>query len=210
MTVTTLYHAICNGYDKPVRMPSLCEHVDYTVIAGTTCRDRGAVWNRYHKWMGAPILTDFVVYMDGNISPAVPSEAIHTWVENTLQNADMAICKHAARKCAYVEIEACVARGKINDRQARTAHEYLHQHKLPKNFGLWECGIIVRRMNKATWVEDIGLKVFGHITETGIARDQLWLPLVLHEMQERIPAGRFKTIDMDVRKNPVFTFRAHA
>lgn len=209
LTTTTIYQAVSNGYDKPRPPKSLCDHVDYTIVAGTACKDRGPMWNRFHKILGAPLLCDFSVYMDGNIGLNVEACHLHAWVEEVLKDADLAICRHNDRRCAFVEVEACVGRKKITDRQARKAHEHLLANGLPRNFGLWECGIIIRRSD-ASWVEDLCSKWFDHLIETNVPRDQLWLPLALHQMRPNIPAGRFKTLEMNVRKNDFFTFGAHA
>lgn len=207
--ITTIYQAVCNGYDKPKPPKSLCEHVDYTVIAGTANGDRGPLWNRSHKIVGAPLTCDLSIYMDGNINLAVPSCTIHVWAEAMLADADMAICRHADRKCAYVEVEACLGRGKITDRQAHMAHDRLVRSGLPRNFGLWECGIILRRSG-VDWVEELCGRWFGEIVDSEIVRDQLWLPVTLHRFASKIPPGRFKTIEMNVRKNHLFTFGSHA
>lgn len=207
METTTIYRAVSNGYDKVPKMAPLCPNLEYTVIAGSCAPERASAWNRYHKIVGAPKLTEYTLYLDGNIGLKRPTCEIHHWVEHMLADADMAICKHADRKCAYVEVEACLGRKKITSKQAATAHEYLKGHDMPKNFGLWECGIILRR-NGVKWVDELCYQWFKHILETEVARDQLWLPLTMHQTPP--PPTRFKTLPMNVRKNDYFTFQPHA
>lgn len=207
-TSTTFYHAVNNGYDKPKFPAKFCEHADYTCIAGAVKKERAPFWNRYYKITNAPNYADYSVYMDGNISPAIPVHDLHEWVEHQLADADVAICRHAARRCAYVEIEACIGRKKITEEQANRALDILTKHRMPKNYGLWECGIILRRCD-APWVENLQTAWMEGIIESGVVRDQLWLPLALHLMGSKVPAGRFKTIEMNVRENRLFEFRPH-
>jgi hypothetical protein len=206
---TVYYHAVSNGYDKPQKPRSICQHSCYTVIAGACSKEHGAMWNRYFKIIGTPQMAPYSVYMDANIGLEFDTCTTNEWVDEVLKDADLAICRHAARKCAYVEVEACVGRNKINAKQAAAAHEHLSACALPKNFGLWECGIILRRAG-VQWVTELMTTWWAHIKATGIVRDQLWLPVAVHMMKNRIPAGRFVTLDMNVRDNKLFTFKKHA
>lgn len=201
-----IYHAVSNAYDKPIPPKGLerFPDIDYVVIAGAVEKSKAALWNRYWKIKRPPENSMYSLYLDGNISPRIELDAILAWVDLWLVDADMAICKHAARKCAYVEIEACIGRNKIDHKQAEAAHEILASLNHPKNFGLWECGIIARRCN-VPWVTDLQDRWFRYVE--AIPRDQIFLPQVLREVPP--PAKRFKTLDMDVRANELFTFRKH-
>lgn len=203
----TIYQAVSNGYDNVKKPERICKECCYTLIDGDCHKNEASMFNRFFKLSNPCSLTPFTIYMDGNIGIGKDSCVMHDWVEEILKDADIAICRHAARKCAYAEIEACLGRKKITSRQAEVAHEYMTQHGHPKNFGLWECGIIVRRSG-VQWVKDLQKQWWKHMIETKIFRDQLWLPLAMREVS--IPAGRFKTIEMDVRKNNFFTFKPHA
>jgi hypothetical protein len=204
---TTLYQVVTNGYDKPLK-PKVCKHIDHLIVGGATLIEEGAIWNRCIKIRDYPKRNEYAVYMDGNMSVKMHPCMFHGWVETVMEKADLAICKHPHRKCAYVEIEACLGRKKITAEQAKEAHEILNTSRLPKNFGLWECGIIIRRTGVA-WVEELERRWFSWIENSGIHRDQLWLPMAIHQKPETIPAGRFKTLDMDVRSNPIFSFGVH-
>ena len=205
---TVFYHAISNGYDKPAPMKDLCAHTEYQLIVGAMEKDNAAIWNRRYKILAPPDHGTLSCYMDGNIAPKVPACIIHQWVEALLHEADIAICKHAARKCAYVEIEACVGRKKITEKQADAALAVLDEHKMPRNFGLWECGIILRR-HGIPWVRELQKLWFNLMQSSGVYRDQIWLPLALHLFSSKIPPKAFGTISMDVRKNDLFTFGKH-
>ncbi len=201
-----LYHVVTNGYDKPEKPKEICKESIYTVMASAVSKETARITSRYHKIYRPPERAEFSIYMDGNIGIKRPCCEIHDWAENILKDADIAICRHADRKCSYVEIEACLGRGKIDKRQAEVAHKYMSAAGHPKDFGLWECGIIVRR-SAVPWVQDLQRKWWGHILCSGVHRDQLWLPMAMREAN--IPAGRFLTLPMNVRKNDYFTFRTH-
>jgi hypothetical protein len=205
---TTFYHAVFNGYDKP-KPPQGLEHgLNYVVLAGHVDPCVATCWNRQSKIVHPPAIGDISVYLDGNIGFGHSAERTAKWAENVLGDADIAICRHANRKCAYVEIEACIARKKITEEEAIVAKARLEDGKLPRNFGLWECGIIVRRVD-TNWLAALQAMWWKHLCESNVWRDQIWLPLVLHQFGARLPAGKFKTIEMDVRSNPIFTFKPH-
>lgn len=212
-TTTTFRQAVCNGYDEIVKPPKLCEHTQWVVTQGHVFKGYEALWNREHKLLHSAYGGTFDVYMDGNIGLAMDACEVHEWVKATMEGADLAICRHAARKCVYVELEACVARKKITEKQAQLAHAKLLEAGVPKNFGLWECGIVLRRISIG-WVDEFCADWFTTLLDSGVHRDQLWLPATLAHWSKppkigKLPIGRFKTIDMDVRSNKVFTFRPH-
>lgn len=205
MTITTFYQAICNGYDKPRKFVA-CKHVQYEIRVGNVQKQNATLWNREHKLVHAPMCSDFTVYMDGNISPLLPSCHMHLWVEEVMKDCDLAICRHPQRKCAYVEIEACVGRKKITEEQAGIAQAKLFEIGLPKNFGLWDCGVIMRRTH-ADWVEKFMTEWMQLLVDTWVLRDQIWLPAAMQTF--KIPAGRFKTVEMNLFNNNRFLREPH-
>jgi hypothetical protein len=203
-----IYQAVSNGYDKPAPPKDVasCEHVDYQIIAGKVEAHRAAAWNRYHKIAAFPNWRPLSLYLDGNIGLAKPACEVNAAVYKFLASSDMAVCRHADRRCAYVEIEACLGRGKITKKQAEMAHDRLHEIGLPRNFGLWECGILMRR-SCVPWLEELHKLWFEFCLL--VPRDQIWLPAALYMLRDRVQTGRFNTLEMNVRKNSFFTFRAH-
>lgn len=209
-----VYHAVSNAYDRkvPKVLAGDADEIDYEVrLANVNSRD-SSLWNRYHK-IASPPPHHYTVYMDGNIGPA-PTLSIPRLVNASLNNvdesrhSDLAICKHAARKCAYVEIEACVGRKKITSREADLAHDKLKEIGLPKNFGLWECGILIRRRAIDPAVKKF-YTLWWNLTSQVVCRDQIWLPAVLYMMRKQLPTNFLNTLEFDVRKNDYFTFKAH-
>ena len=201
-----IYQAISNGYDKPTPPKGLSARVDYQLILGQVNPENGALWNRYHKIAAPPDWCDQSLYLDGNIGLNAPPIAIEAMINGALGNADIAMMKHPERKCAYVEIEACLGRGKITDKEARIAHAKLTEIGLPKNYGLWACGVIARR-SRAEWLSDLQHEWFELCKL--VCRDQLWLTAALYKLRNRIPASRVATIDMNIWKNPYFTYARH-
>lgn len=201
-----IYHAISNGYDKPKPVSDVGQHVDYQIIAGAVSKSAAATWNRYHKIFKPPEWREFSLYLDGHIGLAKPALAVWRFVEQAMATTDVVFLQHPERKCAFVEIEACVHKGKISKEQAEVAHEKLHNVGLPKNYGLWACGIIMRRGGVA-WLQELQKRWFEIYLTVG--RDQIALPAAMYQMRKEIPTSRLGTLEMNVFNNPVFTFGKH-
>lgn len=208
-----VYHAVSNAYDR--KLPKVIAGsphggIDYEARLGNVHSLDGSKWNRYHKIVSPP-WHERTLYLDGNIGP-VPKLDIAAFMEMALtcqgEQHQIAICKHAARKCAYVEIEACVGRKKITMKEADIAHSQLKKIGLPKNFGLWECGILMRRKVRDPVIQRF-YDLWWFYTSTVVCRDQIWLPAVLYMMRKQLPSNFLNTLEMDVRKNDYFTFKAH-
>lgn len=207
MRTLTIYQAVANGYDKPKPIKSIFPLVDYTCIVGMLGENVSPVlWNRYHKIKAPPSQSDVSLYLDGNITPRVGIGDLCVQLQTWLADADMALFKHPQRKCAYVEIEACVGRGKITHKQADIALEKLTEIGLPRDYGLFACGIIARRSN-VQWLKMVQDR-WWDLCQL-VPRDQLWLTAVLWMTQRDRPAGRLRTIDLDIFKNHLFTVEPH-
>lgn len=189
------YQAVFNGYDKP--NAKAFERVkNYVIFTGLA--DDGRMANRAFKTSNPPAHADATIYLDGNIHPTKNYDP--SWPALNLEGYDMAAPVHPHRKCAYVEIEACLGRKKITEDQAQQAHDILTREGLPKNFGLWECGILIRRNNET--VRKLN-SVWWEYTRQ-IPRDQIWLPLALFKLGKFAP--RLNTMALDIRNNPHFKF----
>lgn len=78
--------------------------------------------------------------------------------------------RHSLHACAYVEHAACARMGKDDLGAMRTQMDRYARERFPRNFGLLECGVLLRRntpevraFNEAWWAE----------VEAGSSRDQL-------------------------------------
>jgi hypothetical protein len=201
-----IYQAVSNAYDKPKPPSPLPDCVDYEIVVGKVNggKKEAALWNRRKKLTGAPMHAAATLYMDGNIGVRNP-ETIDEVARGFLKNsAQIALFRHPQRSCAYVEIEACLGRGKITEAEANLAHDELKKIGLPKDFGLWACGVIFRRSCPFyrdffdEWLSFCGI----------VCRDQIWLPAILHKRGKH--AQIIRTIDKDIFKNDIFTYQPHA
>lgn len=136
------------------------------------------------------------------MTPKVPIKPL---VEGWLANHEMAVFRHPERDCAYEEIDVCVKLKKITQREGDKAKSHLALAGLPQHAGLYACGMIARRtmgilpaLLSAAW--------FSLVKE--VPRDQIWLPLVLHQ----IPGTkkRIRVIDANVFSNPWFHYKGHS
>lgn len=189
-----IYTVLFGNYDdikEPVVLPNNC---DFYIITDQTL-DKKSVWrkipiekysntlngmsntekNRYFK-MHPDILFpnyDYSIYIDASIMPITDL----TEYVNSLNTTGIGFFIHAARKCVYDEIEACMFWGKFDEKTGNAFIEYLKSQKMPLNYGLVECGFIVRRHHSSVCknlMDD-----WWNEFQKGPKRDQLTLPLCL-------------------------------
>lgn len=162
----------------------------------------GRIWNREQKILRPPMEGLWSVYLDGSLSPKGP---LRECVEKWLEAADMALFKHPHRTCAYAEIDACVARSKITADEGQKARSHLMLAGFPRDFGLWACGMIARRVHANSLQIFMAPVWWEHVQK--VPRDQIWLPFVLWRLQHS--TKRIHTIDADIFDNSIFSFRRH-
>lgn len=206
MSRVVVYQAVSNGYDRPKPPKGLPHSVDYQLTLGNVAQSQAALWNRFHKIVSVPQWGGSSAYFDGNIAIADPP-TIGQFVNAAIQDYDLALYRHPNRKCAYVEIEACLGRGKITSLQAEMVHDNLKKIGLPHDYGLWACGVIIRRSD-VDWLTRVQKRWYDYCRL--VCRDQLWLTAVLYEMRTEVPARRIRTIDADIFKNETFHYSKHA
>lgn len=140
----------------------------------------------------------YSLYLDGNISLRVPLQRL---IDEWLRDADIALFKHDKRNCVFDEARECV-RLKLDDEQV-IERQMARYAKLPKNAGLYHCGIILRR--HTIDVMRLGEAWFAEYC-AGSVRDQLALPFALSvESRARVYSiGTFNPSE-----HPYFYFRGH-
>ena len=120
------------------------------------------------------------LYIDSNI--AIRGDPLT--LLNYLCRADVAVPKHKKRNCVYWEAIACFAAQKISIHDFMRYLKFLRRIRFPKNLGLTENGIILRRTQSGSaqqWGEQIWLGL-----STLLARDQLIAPVVQSKLDLRI------------------------
>lgn len=156
-----VYTSIFGDYDNlkdPVLKP---DNIDYYIITDQNLPET-SIWksidykevipdtivspierNRYVKIMPHKVFTDYdySIYVDGNVFITSDLSALI----KPLQKFPIAMHRHKNRDCVYEEIEACIAKGKENEKRLRTHEKLLRAHGVPEHCGLLEATVIVRK-----------------------------------------------------------------
>jgi Protein of unknown function (DUF616) len=101
--------------------------------------------------------TDCSIWLDGNLALRVnPVRLVETW----LGEYDFAVFRHPERNCIYEEALNCIGYGADDPELIKRQVSKYANEGFPKNFGLAEANVIVRRhsrdvieFNKAWWSE---------------------------------------------------------
>lgn len=100
-----------------------------------------------------------------------------------LNSFDISIKQHPYRHCAYDEADIVIRAQKDNRDKVQAQVKYYEQEQFPRDFGLWETGIMIRKNNdniKTTEQE------WWKLINTYSYRDQLSLPFVLWKYQQQL------------------------
>jgi len=182
-----VYTSLVNNYDTP-RVQPVCSGWDYICICDDQFDhdvwkciefDKGSKTNalasRWPKIFPHKFLKDYdySVYIDASIT-------ITGDIQSLCEQLNWPIfCTgiHPDRKCVFDEIAICKMIGKGNPSSLKKQKEYYCLKKMPKNFGLFENGVLFRNHNNSDvitlesfWWDQ--LNEFSH-------RDQISLPFVL-------------------------------
>lgn len=151
--------------------------------------------NRYCKMHPHVLFPDFrySVYVDGNIKVIAD---LTPYIYRT-GTPGMAFHAHSKRVCAYDELDAVAAVGRISRAKAEAYRQYLEKNGLPREYGMAEGNVIVRDHENECCRKIMGLwwKQFRE----RISRDQVSLPLILYRLG--IPMSEVTTLGYDVRGN---------
>jgi len=190
------YSAICGRFDKPradipvfidqpsdmFRLPVMNAKI-YKVLS--------------HKYFDSP----FTIYLDGNIFLKVNPDVL---VSELLKGADMALFKHPWRDCIYKEHEH--AKNRVLNEFKTLMDDQVNNYRregMPVNFGLGECGMLIRRNNAAT--AEFNERWWAEICRY-TNRDQMSFPYVLWKMTGKI---KVNFINGNVREHPFFKYINH-
>lgn len=200
-----VYSAVTAGYDhgelKIIEEPGMEREVRVPPEGIEPGRE-SILWNREHKLVKPPKTGLFSVYLDGSFTP---KRVLRERCERWLERADMALFKHPWRTCAYAEIDECVKRGKITAQEGDKSRSHLRLAGFPRDFGLWACGVIVRRVH-ANSLQIFAMPLVWEMVQH-VPRDQIWLPYVIWKLKHS--KDRIHTIDADIYNNKWFSFRRH-
>ena len=156
--------------------------------------------NRWCKMHGHRIFENYrySIYLDGTIQLLHP---VSHYVEQ-IGTIGMALHKHPLRNCIYEEGLRLIAnkRGTINYQSLREQMLRYLREGMPREYGLFECGMIVRDHANA-----VGSRIMEQWFEeyrTGIKRDQLSFTYILWKNGISSNDAGILNGGKDIRKNP--------
>ena len=213
----TVYTAVAGGYDtvRPPRKAIAKRHVLFTdnadrvsgwetrpfdtVLADPT-RTAKAPKVLSHRYAGEG---EWSIWIDGNVELIAPAQSLTAEVERA--GCAIGLFRHPERYCAFDEALACIKRGK-DEVELITAQLARYQREgFPRQFGLAECNVIVRRHNDPK--VKLAMEIWWEEIEKGSRRDQLsfnyalWRAgLAYHELGNGL---------VDVLTDPRFVYHLH-
>lgn len=214
-----VFSAISSGYDtlrEPVCPP---EGADFYLFADGPTPPDGSVWQKrdFEYVDSDPVRTarfvkthphlyfgdyDFAIWMDANLTlrsdprTLLPDpgddHAISTW-------------PHPLRDCIYDEGNACIDMNKDDQDTIRAVLDGSERDNYPKKAGMFETSVMVTQMD-AEGVSDFYSRWWARIDQ-GSRRDQLSLPVVVHETGMELGEISHKRICM--RSDPRVDYAGH-
>lgn len=214
-----IYTSVFGGYDKliePLYFPDNCDFYAITDIE----IDRNSVWkkinelpemknmtnvekNRYVKINPHLIFKeyDYSIYVDGNIKIMTDlTEYIHR-----LNDIGIGTHKHHLRDCVYDELLAIIKAKKDTRENVEKHKKYLKETKMPRNYGLLQCSVIVREHNNPKCIKI--MEEWWNEFKNYSKRDQISLPHVLY--MNRINVDEISVLGNNVYSNPSFRIINH-
>lgn len=137
--------------------------------------------NRMFKWLPHRFLEkyDISLYIDTNVILLQNPDPL---IEKYLINFMFAAPKHSKRECLYQESAICIARNKSNLYDTFDQIEDYIQEDFPKNFGLSENTVLLRRHNKEEVIE-LMESVWDNLVHWKTRRDQLSLAYCIWKLK---------------------------
>lgn len=138
---------------------------------------------------------EYSIWIDGSIQ-ITSSMPITAYIKEALTNADIALFRHRRRNCIYEEAKACVERSKDDPARIKNQVEHYRRAGYPRNNGLAECTVIVRRHTPA--VQAFNAAWFQEI-QAHSRRDQLSFDYVAWRL-----GVRYSRLEGTIAANPHF------
>lgn len=210
--MNVVYTSICGGRD-PLRDDQCTDGADFVafmdVQAPSLCwrivpacdRFHSPLFNakaakvQPHQW----IQTDYSLWIDGTIALKTPMQIL---IDTFLADADLAVFSHPERKCIFSERFASM--GRYDHEEIKQQIFAYAQSGWPKDAGLYECGILLRRHTKS-------VELFNDLWWSEICRwspqDQLSMPIAVERsgVKLRVISGSIRN-----NNNPYFHYRPRA
>jgi hypothetical protein len=187
-----VYSVIIDGYDPPRNDVRVFTGRDLFVDSK---REAGMYFAIPHKFLD----TDVSVMLSGEIYLVTPVEE---YVKELLGDADMAIHQHYCRNCVYDEGAAIIKERRDYTEIIEEQLDAYSKEGYPRNSGMFETGIIIRRHNKI--VESFNNAWFVEMCRYS-RRDQMSLNYVL----SKFPELKVNVIQEDVRLSRHLVHKKH-
>ena len=144
---------------------------------------------------------DYSIYIDGNVQ--VICDLTH--LISKIGAAGIAVHKHRERNCVYEEAKEVLLLNRDTTENVMKHVKHLLETEMPKHFGLFECGVIVRdhRNETCTQLMNRWWDEFSNFSN----RDQLSFAHSLYI--NRISVSDVGVLGDNVYKNPSFRFYRH-
>lgn len=204
-----IYTTIFGGYDELKPQP-MFENVKYVCYSDTSLDDKG-VWEvrvtqefkqlsprmkaKWFKCNSHKLFDEKSVFMDGSF--ALTKNAIGL----IMRFNHYGVFKHPQRNCIYPEAQVSIRMQKYFRQPIQEQVDYYRGCGMPKEFGLWACGMLIRdtsketeRINEAWWEQNLKWSY----------QDQLSFPFVLWREKLRV-----ETIEENEYNNPYFNILNH-
>lgn len=213
-----VYTSIFGKYDslkEPLIKPN---NIDYFIITDQKIPD-SSMWkkltignhgnfspaekNRYAKMHPDSFFESYQysIYVDGSIK--IVSDL--TPLIKYIGKAGMAVHKHSQRNCVFDELEYAVNSFKITKKEATGYLKYIQDIKMPKDFGLCECGVIAREHNNPMCKKIMSL--WWNQFLRYIKRDQISFPVVLY--MSGLQIDDISTLGNNIYSNHLFRVEEH-
>jgi hypothetical protein len=140
------------------------------------------IMNRKYKMLPHLFFKEYKwsLYVDGNI--AIIGNPLELVKKYSNKN-NMLIPKHFSRNCIYEEAKECVILGKATYKEIKIQIEKYKKEGFPKNFGLGENNIILRKHNNKKVIKMMN-DWWKEFNSYKVKRDQLSLAYVLWKNNE--------------------------
>ena len=218
-----VYMALFGGYDQ-IREPVCCpDNIDYYILTDQEIPVESrwkrldvqtyvpqeflkdpAMANRWCKMHPHLIFPEYStsIYLDSNY--LITSDL--TGLVNRMTDYPAALFRHKGRRCVYDEITACLEQKKDHPDRLAAHREALLEKGIPKNYGLLEAPVIVRKHNEEECIRL--MDTWWDAFSSGCRRDQISLIEALWDL--KIRPERLAALGDDFRKCDLFVTFKHS
>ena len=217
-----IYTSLFGDYDKVCEPLYVNDNIDYFIFTDQPL-DKNSIWkkmdlpnnpdfkkltsvdkNRYFKILPHLFFQDYdySIYVDANVLIVTDLSPIVADCKNKI----IAIHKYPLTNCIYDMGKSIIAGKKASKKDVREQLAYYRKKGLPKNYGAFECNIIVRAHNNSTCIKIMETWWKDFMTFHS-RRDQLSFMFAL--WANNLQSDFVFSLGANVRFNPRFQVLSH-